>query len=105
MLKLALCEILLDRAEKLSETKSRYERDTALVKVGEHYQILNYLHYDRYDPHIPQNYAVSEWDDDDHKYIATAVEAVLGAIYKTYRDMRMIVEIVRRWMQWTDANI
>ena len=98
VLKLALCEILLDRTQQLSVTKSLYERDTTLVRIGEHYGILDYLNFDRSDPNIPQNYGVRPEDDDDHKFIATAVEALLGAIYKTHGDMREIVSIVRGFM-------
>ena len=101
VLKLALCEILLDRREKLSETKSLYERDTTLVGIGAHYRILDYLDFDKNDPNIPNDYNVRPHDD-DHKFIATAVEALLGAIYKTNGDMREIVSIVRGWMKLAD---
>ena len=104
LLKLALCEILLDRVKKLSVVKSEYERDVALVRIGEHYRILDYLHYNRQDPNIPQDYDVKPADDDDHKFIATAVEALLGAIYKVHRDMREIVLIVRGWMEIIDGE-
>ncbi len=102
VLKLALCEILLDRTQQLSVTKSLYERDTTLVRIGEHYGILDYLNFDRNDPNIPQNYDVRPEDDDDHKFIATAVEAVLGAIYKSNGDMGEIVLIVRGWVKLTN---
>lgn len=105
VLKLALCEILLDRAQQLSVTKSLYERDTTLVGIGAHYGILDYLNFDRSDPNIPQNYDVRPDDDDDHKFIATAVEALLGAIYKTDGDMREIVSIVRGWMKLVDDGL
>ena len=98
VLKLALCELLLDRVQQLSEIKSLFERDSALVIIGEHYGILDYLNFDKSDPNIPNDYDVRQPDDDDHKFIATAVEAVLGAIYKTHSDMREIVSIVRNFI-------
>ena len=105
VLKLALCELLLDRREKLSETKSLYERDSTLVGIGAHYGILDYLNFDRSDPNIPHDYNVRPRDDDDHKFIATAVEALLGAIYKTHGDMREIMLIVRGWMKLVDGGL
>lgn len=99
LLKFALCEILLDDEDPkgLSETKKKYESDRVLVSaVARYYDLIKYLYFDREDCNIPQNYY---YEDDSHKYIATAVEALLGAHYKIYGDFSAIKSIVRGWIR------
>jgi len=106
VLKLALCELLLDKVDALSVVKQRYENDRVLVRViGRHYDILRYLRYDESNPYIPTDYdLVKREDDDNYKYIATAVEALLGAYYKEYRDYGAVLDIVMRFKTLTDLN-
>lgn len=106
VLKLALCELLLDRVDGLSVEKARYENDRVLVRViARHYDILRYLRYDTRNDHIPDDYdLVKREDDDNYKYIATAVEALLGAYYKEYRDYDAILKIVSRFKELIDQN-
>lgn len=106
LLKLALCELLLDRVEELSEEKKRYESDRALVCViAKHYDILPYLRFDRGDQRIPKDYAlVKRADEDNYKYIATAVEALLGAYYKETSDYGAVLRIVACWRELVDGN-
>ena len=101
LLKFTLCELFLDRVNKLSAVKQNYESDVALVGVAERYDLLRYLHFDRADRRIPQDYEVRpvpldcppdeerrlRADNEKHKYIATAVEALLGAMYHAHADM------------------
>ena len=47
---------------------------------------------------IPQCYETFE--NENTKYIATTVEAVLGAIYRQNADFRKICELVESWMQF-----
>ncbi len=104
LLKLALCEFLLDDADPraLSETKKDYESDRVLVdKVARHYDLLKYIRFDRENPRIVQSY---DYEDDSHKYIATALEALLGAYYKIYRDFDGAKEIVKHFMQIIDGK-
>ena len=61
------------------EEKKKYESDEALVKnIAKNFQLLMYIRYDEKDDNIPKNY---EYKDEKHKYIATAVEALLAAFY------------------------
>lgn len=104
LLKFALCEFLLDdkEPEGLSVTKVRYESDRVLVdKVARYYGLLDYILFDRANRRIPQNY---DYKDDGHKYIATALEALLGAHFKIYRDLCATKEIVRKWMDIVEGE-
>lgn len=111
LLRLALCKILFEEGcEKLTEEKQRYESDKVLVEVvAKKYQLLKYLRYDKNDGKIPQNYVYKnsnkKGNDTPHKYIATAVEALLAAIYlDDNEDFNVIVGIVREWKTLIDKN-
>lgn len=118
LLKFALCEILLDDFEELTIEKAKYESDVSLIKVAEHYGLIGYLRFDRRDPRYPQDYRTRKIKADatktqrgnvrafNHrrKYIATAMEAILGAIYKNHRDFDEIKIIVRGWMKILNAR-
>lgn len=103
VIKLALCEILLDKAEKLTEEKSKYESDSFFVsKVARHYCLLKYIKKDPDDEKLPDSYEYEKFGDTNKnpcKYIATAVEAVIGAIYKDTNDMGSIIGIIEKWME------
>lgn len=92
VLKLAIAEMLLDRVENITVVKQKYESDRVLVTVvGRHYDILRHL---RCDPAVTkQDY---DYTGDAHKHIATALEAVLGAIYLT-EGMEAARETVKEW--------
>lgn len=106
LLKLAYCELLLDKVDHLSVEKAKYENDRVLVRViARHYDILRYLRYDEKNKSIPSDYdLVKREDDDNYKYIATAVEALLGAHYKEYRDYETVLKIVARFKELIDQN-
>lgn len=107
-LKLALCEILMeDKESKLTEKKKEYESDKVLVNIiAEHYKILDYLQFDKEDKNIPKDYNYeSKKGRNPHKYIATAVEACLGAIFIEDKDIEKICEIVRYWIKLIDEKI
>ena len=54
---------------------------------------------------IPDDYdLVARKDDDNYKYIATAVEALLGAHYMEYRDYDAVLRIVSRFKELIDQN-
>ncbi len=118
VLKLALCEILLDRFEELTIEKAKYESDVTLVRIAKHYDLIRYLDFDRTDRMIPQDYNCRRLEPSfgqskkerirkhnrQRKYIATAVEAVLGAMYKDHRDIGEIIGVVRGWIALLDAE-
>lgn len=106
LLKLAYCELLLDKVDHLSVEKAKYENDRVLVRViARHYDILRYLRYDAKNKSIPSDYdLLKREDDDNYKYIATAVEALLGAHYKEYRDYNAVLKMVARFKELIDQN-
>ena len=111
LLKFAYCEVLLDTVEELSEEKAKYESDISLVHIAQHYQLLKYLDFRKNDRDIPQDYSVRKIEKDfgakkkqrirhfnkKRKYLATAIEAILGAMYKDGYTFQQIVEVVRSW--------
>ena len=101
LLKFALCALLLDKVEHLSEEKKKFEEDKFLIEVvAEHYQLLDYMNFDRDDKKIPQEYKfVKSENHNPTKYIATTVEAVLGAIYLENPDLNSIIALVDSWRE------
>ena len=105
VLKLAICAILYDRKdvdkENITELKIKYETDKALVGViARHYDLIDYIKFDRNNGKIPTDY---DYRDDGYKYIATALEASLAAIYiEENRSIKKILEIVEGWMRLVD---
>lgn len=105
LLKFALCSILLDNGNNLTEEKKKYENDRYLIEVvAKHYDLLDYMNFDRDDEKIPQTYEVSDKGVTKYKYIATTVEAVLGAIYKESRDFDSICVLVESWIKLQNNN-
>ena len=114
LLKFTLCEFFLDRVNKLTIVKQNYESDVALVGVARKYDLLRYLHFNRHDRRIPQNYDVRpvpldcppveerelRMSNERHKYIATAMEALLGAMYRSHGDFDEIRRTVRGWVEY-----
>lgn len=98
LLKFALCSLLLDKSEQLSEEKKKYETDKFLIEtVAKHYQLLDYINFDRDNTQIPKCYETFE--NENTKYIATTVEAVLGAIYQRNKNFQQICNLVESWMK------
>lgn len=98
LLKFALCSLLLDACKQLSEEKKKYETDKFLIEtVAKHYRLLDYMNFDRDNEQIPKCYEVFE--NENTKYIATTVEAVLGEIYRQNKDFRAICELVKSWIE------
>ena len=104
VIKLCYSEILLDNhAEKnLSIAKEKYESDKVLVeKVAKHYQFLDKIKRDENDEKIPTDYNyVTKKNNNPHKYIATAVEAMIGAIYQETKDLKQIIDLLKSWMNF-----
>ncbi len=63
--------------------------------VARHYRLLDYMNFDRENKQIPQCYEAFE--NENTKYIATTVEAVLGEIYRQNKDFQEICELVESW--------
>jgi len=113
LLKFTLCQLLLDQVEELTIEKAKYESDVSLVKLAKHYDLLDYLIFDRGNPHIPKDYHVLPIEHSfshskkervrrmnrRRKYIATAMEALLGAMYLDHGDLSEIRTVVTEWMR------
>ena len=98
VIKLCYCDLLLED-EKLTKTKEGLESDEVLVeKVAKHYDLIKYINKDDNNDKLPRDYA---YKGERHKYIATAVEAVIGAIYKEKNgDLTQIKELLKSWMEF-----
>ena len=106
VIRLCFCEIFLDKEEKLSECKATYESDKYLVEVvAEHYKLLKHIKKDEKNTIIANNYDYSRYKSNNGnaaKYIATAVEAMVGAIYiEEKKKLEPIVELLKTWMYFS----
>ena len=108
LLKLALCDILFDEeVENITVEKEKYKSDEVLVEVvAKHYNLLEYIRYDNEDKKIPENYNyIRAKNGSSHKYIATAVEALLAAFYfDNNKDFELVVNVVKEWKNWIGNN-
>lgn len=130
ILKCVLCKIYFEKEDednfgfkgKLTEWKKQYESDEVLVRVvAKHYNLLNFLEFDRDDKKKPHDYKYSDENegsgeekakDEEHisagtkrryKYIATAMEACIAAVYIENGENE-VIEIVKQWIQWIDES-
>ena len=115
VLKLALCKIYRDRknagikfSDNLSKWKEKHESDEVLVRViAKHFKLLKFLKYDKKgngkpEEQKPQDYDHKGKDDKDrHKYLATAMEASIAAVYLENGENK-VIEIVKQWIEWID---
>ncbi|NCA67312.1 MAG: hypothetical protein EOM87_04520 [Clostridia bacterium] len=102
IIKLRLTYKFLDKVDKLSEHKKQYEEDEFLVtKVAKSYGLLEYMRFDKTNVNIIKNYDYNKKTNNNnpHKYIATAVEAMIGAIYLDTLNFIDIDNILDKWMK------
>lgn len=106
IIKLCILDLKLDKTKALTIDKSFIESDENLVKViAKHYKMLEYIHTDTEDKNIKRDYSFIKPEktvggnkkDSPHKYIATAVEAMIGAIYKEEGKLDKIIELIDSW--------
>ena len=117
VLKFALCKVYRDKknagikfSDNLSQWKEKHESDEVLVRViAKHYNLLNFLRYDekgngKPEEQKPQDYDHKGQNDKDrHKYLATAMEACIAAVYLENGENE-VIEIVKQWIQWIDES-
>jgi dsRNA-specific ribonuclease len=113
ILKCLLCKIYFEKEDednfgfkgKLTEWKKQYESDEVLVKfIARHYDILNFLNFDRDDTKKPHGYDYQGRNAKRrYKYIATAMEACIAAVYIENGENE-VVEIVKKWIRWIDKE-
>lgn len=84
----------------LSKEIEKYITDKYFItKVAKKYDILKYLQYDTLDNSMHTDYEYK--DNENRKFIATAVEAMIGAIYLINEDgdwFKEISTILKEWM-------
>ena len=98
IIKLGYCELLLDKVDNITTKKVEYESDEVLVKsVASHYNLIGYIDFDKDNLNIPKDYKYTKEKADSYKYIATAVEAMIGAIYKETKDLNGIIILLDSW--------
>lgn len=110
IIKFYLCSYFYGKTKNISEKKKYYETDEFLVSViAKHYNLLNKLDYDSTKKPNDYNYikcgktstGKNKKSHNDHKFIATAVEAMIGAIYLINEDDNWFDEIstiLKEWM-------
>ena len=104
LIKFCYSEILLgkDGVEQLSVERAKLESDKFFVSdIARHYDLIKYIDRDKDDSKMPDDYEYGEHKGNNHnphKYIATAVEAVVGAIYKQTKDLNSIIELLGNWI-------
>lgn len=111
VLRLILTNILYhdDKIVEITEERKKYESDEVLVTViAAHYDIRKHLHYDDKDENKCHGYDYWEHKgngDHPQKFLATAIEALLGAYYLDNNESLKDVEpVVRRWMGIIDEK-
>lgn len=99
IIKMCLSKLLLDKVNKPTKEKAKYESDEYLVKhVAKHYSLITYIRKDSNNTKIPNNYDyIVKRGNNPHKYIATAVEAMVAAIYIEANDLDAIIKLVDSW--------
>lgn len=111
LLKCAFCKILFNAgAENITEKKQQYESDKVLVEIiARHYALLDHIRFDDTDANIPRDYNYRKPSRKDKesksKYIATAVEALIAAIYlDNGEDFGLVVAIAEGWKDLIDKQ-
>ena len=82
--------------------QSKLESDKFFVSaIARHYDLIKYIYRDKDDSKMPDDYDYGEHKGNNHnphKYIATAAEAVVGAICKETKDLNSIIELLENWI-------
>ena len=68
--------------------------------IARHYSLIEYIHKNSQDSNLPNDYNYENYQSENHnrtKYIATCVEAMIGAIYKEINDLKPIIELLDSW--------
>lgn len=110
VLRLSLTNILYHSRKDIdiSEERKKYESDKVLVeKIASYYRLGEILLSD--DENEDKNHGYDYWEykrsgDHPQKFLATAMEALLGAYYLDHNESIKEVEpVVRRWMEIIDS--
>ncbi|MDE7161406.1 MAG: hypothetical protein K2N65_01460 [Anaeroplasmataceae bacterium] len=107
LIKFCYAEIFLDKCAQLSKNIEDYVTDERWVSViAKHYSLLDFIDYDKRDEMIKKDYNYKKPEktesgknkkESPYKFIATAVEAMIGAIYLKTKDLNAITELLISW--------
>lgn len=101
VIKLCYLELLLDKTSQLTIEKDKYESDEFFVDVvAKHYDLIKYIRRDTKDAKLSNDYDYNKYQSKNGnttKYIATCVEAIIGAIYKETKDLNQIIKLLDSW--------
>ena len=101
IIKMCLSKLLLDDVSNITLEKSKYESDKFLVeRVAKKYDLVKYIKKDNKDERMPNDYNYGDGrkkNNNPRKYIATAVEAMVAAIYQETNDLDSIIDLVDNW--------
>lgn len=113
IIKLCYTKYFLDKVKQLSKEVEKYVTDERFVTViARHYDLLKHIYYYKDDDKIKQDYDYNKpgktsgknKKTSSYKYIATAVEAMIGAIYLETNDLDKISELLLKWKEFIDKN-
>ncbi len=106
ILKTAICHHLFGKVNQLTEEKKKYESDEALVYLASKDDLLEHLHFDKERKVKDYEYKSTENSNiNSHKYIATAMEAMICAIFLIHdNNIEHIYPIVQEWMKMVDEK-
>lgn len=98
-----------NNGKNITIDKQKYESDEVLVTcIVKKYKLLDYIYYDSKDEKIPNNYDYKKGkgkNDSLHKYIATVVEAIIGAIYLLEKEkINKIKKLLKSWIKLIDES-
>ncbi len=102
VIKLCLSDLMFGKVPNITEGRKYFESDDYLTrKVAKHYELIDYIRFNRNDAQRPQDYgeSLSGKLPERYKYIATAVEAMVGAIYKETGRLKPIIKLVDVWVR------
>lgn len=104
VIKFCYSALLLDTTKQLTEDKKKVECDKYLVDtVARHYKLLSYIDKDPRNRELPDDYDYESHGGTNKnpcKYIATAVEAMVGAIFQETRNLSGIIGLLDSWLHW-----
>ena len=100
IIKFCYSKILFDKVENITVEKQKIESDKYLVDVvAKHYDLIPKIYKDD-DDNLAIDYKYDKYKSKNRnrsKYIATAVEAMIAAIYIITNELDPIIELLDSW--------
>jgi len=104
VIKLIYADYFYGKTDRITEKKAEDESDKTFVeKVAKHYDLIRYIKRDESNADLPVDYCYDKKPGEkknSHKYIATCVEAIIGAMYKERMAFSKIKALVISWISF-----